>query len=79
MKLPDDPLDEGLVVTDGLTNLEVGGFMPLGFNGADEEALISHSHPTVRNIIVKTIVMRMRSQDMRNNIIYYTHIPTFFS
>lgn len=40
MAIPEDPFEAGLDVTDGLANLVVGGFIPLGFAGAG--ALISH-------------------------------------
>lgn len=47
--IPEDPLEAGFEVTDGLTNLEEGGFMPLGFTGAE---LIFHT------LLVKTVVTR---------------------
>lgn len=42
MSIPEDPFDAGFEVTDGLANLLVGGFIPLGFTGTG--ALIFHSH-----------------------------------
>ena len=39
MTIPEDPFKEGFEVTDGLANLEVGGFIPLGLTAA---ALISY-------------------------------------
>lgn len=44
--LPEDPFEEGFVVTDGLANLDVGGLIPLGLADC---ALISHSQPAVVN------------------------------
>ena len=31
--IPDDPLEDGRIFTDGLTSLEVGGLIPLGLPG----------------------------------------------
>lgn len=46
MAIPEDPFEAGLDVTDGLANLVVGGFIPLGFAGAG--ALISHLRSPVK-------------------------------